>query len=59
MDRKQMKGMVNNQFHFTPKKTYSSKDYVPLTDRGDWDGKVIVLTPTRSIARPPHKGEDK
>ena len=44
-----------NQFHFTPKKTYKKKDYVPLIERDDWDGKVEVLKPTTWVVRPPHK----
>ena len=55
MNRKQMRGMISSQFHFSPKQTYYKKDYIELKDRDDWDGRVIVLQPTRSVVRPPHK----
>lgn len=55
MDRKQMRGMINSQFHFTPKKTYRKRDYVPLEQRGDWDGKVEVLRPVGNVPRPAYK----
>ena len=55
IDRRQMAGMASSQFHFTPKKTYSKKDYVELKDRSDWNGRVIVLRPVIHKPRPPHK----